>query len=653
VKLLDYGHIYPFGPIAGTKKDLAWPVTGYRITLPQTNKGESFVNPFERLILRFIDADMQITEDLLAEETCLPQALVHGIIIRLQEHGYLDEHKHIAAEKKKNWEEGLSVSTDNYVTAIVFQDMLKGNLLPFIHFISENTPLKLVIDDDPLKYFKRLHYDESKKYPPPTPQDVLQALHEMKTRGKHRGEIYITPSISQINVMPQKEIFYLSCPIAIQKNDGDFRIADPFGNGYSMFLENIFSDLLEKDDNLAQWYQGWVSNLGRNFSGSDEERTRYSFDTPELRSKYPELILNLRPGKQRAFRSLAKIYASFEWTLFYFCRQFPCDAIVQMMKRMDEETMGERLLQISTQLGFNAKKFLFVRPGKLLDYLNGKAEMPTLIGIALMLAEQTEARAFLRRLAEKHPNFFDRIKEIKENRDSIEHGAMKQLPDRELADDPLLKETILILLPDVVFEQKTAVVHSGERAFDMKVAARNSIQSCFSFGTYNRMGDVMQQRLISAEMFLGLNEKQEQFDNVMPFVCDLYAAVQIAFRPHLYEDLPPVVSDCNLISLASEKIAEAGFSALPDYFRHVNMSRIEKTLQGQDQSLGAAAVAFILVSKQEQLSTIAMNQPEFFSDIAEIAVVRGHGNEIISKTRTELLKLKKSIYTTIKTLMEV
>ena len=77
------------------------------------------------------------------------------------------------------------------------------------------------------------------------------------------------------------------------------------------------------------------------------------------------------------------------------------------------------------------------------------------------------------------------------------------------------------------------------------------------------------------------------------------------------------------------------------------------TLQGRDQSLGAATVAFILVSLPEKLVAIARCQPEFFLNIAEISVVRGHGNEIVSKTHDEFARLKKITYNTIKTLMEV
>ena len=654
MKLLDYGRIYPFGPIAGSPRKIAWPVNSYRVTLPQNNKGNSLVNPFEILILRFIDTDQQITEEDLSEETCLPQALVHGIIIRLQEHGFLDESRRIVDSKKSLWPESLIVSTENYVTAVVFQELIEGKILPYIHFISDNTPLKTVAEEDPLKSFKKLFYDDQKTFPPPMPSEILQALREMKNRGRHRGEMYSSPAISQIQVMPHVERYYLACPIAIQNGDGDFRIADPFGNGYSMLLENIFSNLLEKDENLAQWFKNWVNDLGRSFSSDDDNKMHYCFDTPELRSKYPDLIQSLRPGKYRSYRSIAKIYSTLEWSLFYFCRQFPCDRPIQILKLLDEESLNKKLLEISKKFGFSTKKFSSVKLGKLMDFINGKAEMPTLIALSLMLADQTEAQSFLLRIAQKFPNFFDKIREIKESRDSIEHGAKKQFADVKLADDMFLQEIISILLPDIPWDDNPkSSNHSSESVFDVKISARHSILNCFSFSVYNRLGETLQQRLISAEMFWLSNEKQARCENIMPFASDLYAAIQIAFRPHLYANLPPEIENHNLISLASQKIEGAGFAPLPEYFGHVSLSRINMTLQGRDQSLGAATVAFILVSLPEKLVAIARCQPEFFLNIAEISVVRGHGNEIVSKTHDEFARLKKITYNTIKTLMEV
>ena len=40
------------------------------------------------------------------------------------------------------------------------------------------------------------------------------------------------PPIQQITIIAEPEFYHLDCPIAIQKSDSEFRIADPFGNGF-------------------------------------------------------------------------------------------------------------------------------------------------------------------------------------------------------------------------------------------------------------------------------------------------------------------------------------------------------------------------------------------------------------------------------------
>lgn len=651
MKLLDYGRINPWGPVAGNPINIAWPVNGYRITLPQVQKRNNLVNPFETLILNFIDADCQMTEAMLAEETCLSQNLIHGIILRLQENGYLDEHGQIVAEKKSEWLGELSIASENYVTAMIFQELITGTILPFVHFIQTGSPLKFIADDDRRSKNKKLSFDHQKTYPVPTPQDVLQVLYKMRTRAALRGEVCQIPSISRIKIIPQPENYYLFCPMAIQKRDGEFRIADPFGNGFSMPLENIFSELLGKDEKLAQWYKDWLSDVGRSVP-RDEGEAHYSFDTPELRNKYPKLIPNLRPARGRSYRSIKDIYASIEWTLFYFCCKFSCNDAVRELSLSNEENMVRRLVEFSGKLGFSSQKLRYVKPGRLIDFQNGKAELTTLIGIFLTLTDTTGAQIFGLRLAKRIPDLFEQLYELKNEHDEIGHGAKTQFDDVKLRADDLLKDILAVLLPDVFLDGDEKQVNH-DAAFDLMIEARIRILSFFPFESFNRMGNALQSRLISAEKYLLLSENAEQSCNVGPLADDFYSAVQIAFRPHLYTNLPPNIDDDDLKKIAAKKMNDAGFAVFPEHFNHVNIAKIKASLYGRDQTLGAAALAFILVSAPERLASIVMHQPSFFVDVAEIANLRGHNNEIIAKTYSELIKLKISTYKTIQTLMEV
>ena len=91
LKLLDYGRPNPFGETIGRQRNLAWPVNAYRVTLPRSSKDSDGLNPFERVILKLLDALGVMDARALADETCIPLDLVKSILLRLQDKELIDE----------------------------------------------------------------------------------------------------------------------------------------------------------------------------------------------------------------------------------------------------------------------------------------------------------------------------------------------------------------------------------------------------------------------------------------------------------------------------------------------------------------------------------------------------------------------------------
>jgi len=79
---------------------------------------------------------------------------------------------------------------------------------------------------------------------------------------------------------------------------------------------------------------------------------------------------------------------------------------------------------------------------------------------------------------------------------------------------------------------------------------------------------------------------------------------------------------------------------------------IRQTLQGNDQTLGACVVAFLLMSDVDSLCSIADSQPTFIGDIEQVITKRRHGNEPLPLPTVDIAKLRKAAYSTIKTLLE-
>lgn len=310
------------------------------------------------------------------------------------------------------------------------------------------------------------------------------------------------------------------------------------------------------------------------------------------------------------------------------------------------------LTRVAEKLGFEFQKYPFgaLFGGKLNDFLAGKAEMGTVLGISLLMAESDKSHPF-RIIAQNCHDFFYQIDKIKKKRNAKEHGqGKKQKGEFEIPEEKFMREMVTTLLPTISFSGEPPKQADENIMADLLLDARINIQREFEFQLFNRLGSDLQNRLIYAErIWLEFQDGE----NALSFVCDAYAALQKVFRQLLCGLLPPDIETSQFITKAREKAKQAGFCELPQCFVTVNPLGIRKTLQGEDQSLGACVVAFLIVSEEDALQSVANNQPSFLEDMEKIINNRGHGNEPRHLPKRELDKLRKSTYLSVKTLLEV
>lgn len=654
LKHLDYGRTNPFREIIGRPRYLAWPVDAYRVTFPRQGKDHHALNPFERVILKLLEVTGIAGAKAVSEATCIPLDLVKGILLRLQDKGLIDEYGHVTEQGRENNE--APEETPIFVTALVYRELATGKVLPFLHVLDDANPLRKKEGDETTSY--TIRWDNAKRNNSLAARDVISALRIMKRRLAGSSGNERLPSVQQITIAGSPEVFFLECPIAIQKSDGEFRIGDPFGNGFSLILERAFECLLNRDDALSGWLQKWkqtLRNAGLRKAADSDRRLLEPYANEVNRQRYPKLVSNLRPSQNEQFRSIAKIYASIEWALFYACscRQFQ-DVVARL--RLTEQSEHHALLDTAAQgIGMVVEDHIFnpVRQGKLLDFDNGQAELGTVLAISILQAQMDESHP-LRRIVDMHPNVIGRLYSIKKKRDGASHGkGGGGAPETELSDDPFMREFVHALLPEISFAD-TPVVSSADRdaRADALLDARASIQNEFGFRVFNRLGTNLQSRLTHAERFwLSCNESG---DDARAFADDLYAALQSMFEKWLAGKLPPDVTETEFIGMAGKKLADAALGdALPLCLRTVKASAIRQTMQGVGQTLGACAIAVLLMSDADTLRSIADVQPSFIADLAHIITARGHGNEPLPLPRAEIEKLRKASYTTIKTLNEI
>ncbi len=654
LKLLDYGEPKPFTNIIGKPRWLAWPVNAYRVTFPKVSDDGHGLNPFERVILKLLAAAGPLGAEALAHETLIPLDLVQCILLRLQDKALIDEHGKVIEDAHEDGGIDSSSKPSIFVTALLFRELASGKILPFLHMLHETNPLRKKEAEEHLRVIQR---DEAYRKKPPSPRDVLSALRSMDKRLKAFGAAEKIPAVQQVTIAQEPEFYYLNCSIAIQKGDGEFRIGDPFGKGFSMILERSFEQLLGQDGNLSQWLGGWKASLahyGRSRSENLAPGLKEPFETEANRQRYPKLVASLRSTQNDMFRSISKIHASLEWALFYSCCSLPFEEAVARLKLEEQSRHQELLGNAARGIGLELQNFEFrpIRQGKLLDFQQGKAELGTVLAIAMLQAAKEASHPF-RRIVAAQPDCINRLFAIKRKRDEKAHKAVKSdMRETALYDDSFMCGFVHALLPDIRFADSPihTEIDKDARA-DALFDARTSMQSEFGFGVFNQLGMNLQNRLVHAERFWLSNVND---NDARSFADDLYAAVQSAFEKRLAGQLPPDVSDSALFDTAAKNAAEAGFSgALPKCLSTVKTLTIRQTLQGMPQTLGGCAVAFLLMAGSDTLSRTADLQPSFLGDIANVINQRGHGNEPLPLAREDIQKLRKACCFIIKTLIEV
>jgi hypothetical protein len=250
-----------------------------------------------------------------------------------------------------------------------------------------------------------------------------------------------------------------------------------------------------------------------------------------------------------------------------------------------------------------------------------------------------------------HQDFIVRLLKIKKDRDEAGHGTGRvRSKDVELPDEAFMREVVTVLLPTIRFSDAPAASTADKEAItDALMDARTSIQSEFGFALFNRLGTNLQDRLIAAERFW-LSCKDG--DDSLAFACDLYAALQAAFRRSLTGVLPPDVRDSEYVATAKKNAEACALGDLPECLLTVKRIAIRETLLGNDQTLQSCIVAFLLVSPADALNAIGQTHPSFIADVANVIELRGHGNEPLPLPKDDIRSLRKAAYTTIKTLLE-
>ena len=658
----------------GDIRTIYWPVAVYRIMLPTFKDFDDIdednkLNPFEKVVLKLVDVlGNTASEEEISELTCLEIDTVRFIVLKLKDRGFIDENLKLIDDKRKLWDRKEYLNSNeniDYGPAIIFKELYSGNLFPFIYSYNGFNAFK---KEELNQNYLRIKINKGFE----TPLSGEEVVRVYKSMHKHKvdyNERYHIPKLNQIRIEDSIEKYYLPCEIVILQNNLDYRILNPFQKGYSRFLEIAFDKLVANDEKYKKWLDKLYEILADNrikYNDDFGNNDNSFWKNHSCRNYYEQLINCLTPNKNKQNRDITKIYASIEWALYYYCLNKDFYVAIDNIQFINPDDFNSTLTEIAEKYGFEIEKnydnkpqrifFPYINPNKLkqIRLNNIKPDYNSMISVALLLDENNNLG--IKQLAKKIPNFLWKMSDLRESRNKEGHEKKEfSIEDIQLSYDSFMQNVVSILLPEVEFPKNSDI--SSKIKFDKKnigisLTAKHNIRTYFS-NIFNKMSETLKDRLFGAETFYVSNINNDKFES-LEFIIHLYAALQITLSQKNNELLSEKqVEFGNFIELAENKIKNLGFACFDESLKSVSHSGIKNTLRGEDYSLGASLIAFILLSDDESLSDIYSRFPNFLEFIAEIITCRGHGNSEIYLSKSNIEQMRKNAYLAIETLMEV
>ena len=654
-RILDFG-VLPeaSGTFSRMLAKLYWPADAFRITFPSPPSLNTEVNVFERLVLRLLEQGTTRTEEALASEACLDIDFLRTVVRQLQDKGFLDGALRPDAEilKKLGLASGEK-ACETYATAIVFRERLGGKILPYIHVISDAMPLRNAEYQNEGEGTINLgRFAEKSVSRPPKRSEIRVLLRSLSERAQLHGIDVPLPNIGLVNVESRSEVVVLQCALMFE-DFGRFVVTNPFGAGYSAMLGDVLIQYRTRSSELNQLLESCESRFSKwDVAVKESARDRVSRDT---RRRYPHVADAL----QFDFLTAANVYDAFEWSLFYATCHAPIDDVLFMLEEaFRKDDLPKRLFDAASRVGFTLNKgdggpiqFAPIRPGRILDYREGKAEMNTVLAISLFQAAIHPDEAPFAKLAQAMPDFFLRVQGLRQERNAQRHGGKRSGARRDTADADWVITAIQTLLPDAVI--KTDLPESGKymRGFHNRIVFRMRLQSRFGFSLFSRLTETQIANLIVAEQNaeIPLDDADRQ-----PFATGVCAALESVLRNRIQSaDFRSNLAEGEFDAALFKRTKLLGLSdVLSRPCFNLQIRNRKNAAAGNPTSLGGCVLCFVAREDEDTLCMLTDRIPRWVETIADLLDLRGHGNEARPLPKSRVTQIRDEFLSLFQTLME-
>ena len=685
------------GIAASAWDEVAWPCHAFRVMVPVKQRGR--LNLFEEVAMNLLRIS-PFEPASLADRLCLPADLVEFILLKLQDQGLLTDHYDLT-EEAEDYLTKRDESPPSYEERVVFREMVGGQILPifwkgdlFAESIVDWNELGSRIEKGTTGKPKSLKLRSIPIRNParpvtPTVSEVLSTLEKYRRLSRMRsllsGVEPSAPSIQsrQVEISSNAVAYWLRCQVMIPEGGTDFVIADPFGYGSSDLLENAYRKLVSENDREETHLLNLKDRaIDRTIGYSDHRESSSSLQVshayPELRGAMRNLDRRLQECMESADTSdriadlsvkqqhlVRDLYSALEWGLRYCLDQTIDRSRLKLLESGSSETNGKFLEESARKIGFAERipdRLLNVPPGRVRSFEYGSTEMQSLLAVGIVSACSNSFHP-LRKVASEMPGWLHFIHKIKKARDPASHGESIDLTGEHLKTFYMgTLGTIHILLPDAVSGDagipKEAESQTHMKAeFEARMLARIALERFFGTQLFKHLSSNVSNLLIGVERLISELHDSGETDGKAA-ITDLAAALQSVIHQRVKElkTRTPIGQD-DPLEYAAKRAREAGFlledERLPESISTVGRAKIERSIGGASQSLGASLVTLLILAPKEWLHQAAGRQKDYVRVVAQTVGLRLHGGCSVNLPVGELIYLKQEVYETIKTTTEI
>ena len=639
----------PFRDQFGKARNLLWPVSVHRITIPVVGHGYRELNAFEILILRLLEECGPLTSEQLAVETSLPIGLIKGITDKLCDKRRIDQYNEVI-QSEVSTSYGNRSQGFEFTAAVIFQDKVSGDIFPEIKFMGKSSGLK---QREVTNFFRINRKHENRNIEQPTPSFIRSLAANLNRNSLDQEKRIVIRNDTEIQIVGTPETYWLNCPIAYESNSANYRIACPFGNKYSVHLEKQYRELHQKDKDLSDRHTKWENSLLSEKKSSTDGNIHDTFRTDSNWQDYPDLKMALQTNHLSPWA----IYNALEWALFYSCVENNYKTQLRKIKHFNttERQIG-LFKEAAIKLGFETPNGFFrgITPSRLQSFENGKAEMLTVLPLSILVA-QNHADKGLAKLAIQHPDYLRKIHDLKPSRDSIRHGSTKDSKS-PVAHEKMFLESIATLVTGIHLANTKPSKEESDIATDLLLRARMAIQRELGMETYNKLTEdqqdqytIIEKNRANPEQYSSENNK----DNLIEaghFLNGVSALFQSILKSKIMDIKHPTIPENDPTQEAQDRSDQHNLGKVPP---GVPLHRIKNTLMNiSDDTLNSCIICFIITAREETLGSLSVTQPGIFDLLRKLTKKVEHGNKSHPLTTRELNFIAQESYRAIKNLVE-